>query len=79
VNAAQATAFEEGTGGSFSAVELLWAIQAIGATVAILYVAWLCYFAYINWGDDQIKAKQMLTIWARSVFVLMVILYLLIN
>jgi integrating conjugative element protein (TIGR03758 family) len=79
VNAAQATAFQEGTGGSFSAADLLWGIQAIGATVAILYVAWVCYTAYVNWGDDHIKDKEMLTVWARSVFVLSVILYLLIN
>lgn len=79
MNAAQAAAFQEGTGGSFSAADLLWAIQAIGSTVAILYVAWICYTAYINWGNDHIKAKEMLIVWVRSVFVLSVILYLLIN
>ena len=79
MNAAQAAAFQEGTGGSFAAADLLWIIQAIGATVAILYVAWICYLAYENWAEEHIKAKQLLTIWGRSVFVLSVILYLLIN
>lgn len=79
MNAAQSAAFEEGTGGFFTAANLLLTVQAIGTTAAILYVAWLCYTAYQDWSDEEIKAQDMIIIWFRGVFVLMVLLYLLIN
>lgn len=79
MNAAQAAAFEEGTGGFFTAAGLLWTVQAIGATVVFLYVAWLSYTAYIDFCEEEIKAKDMIIIWFRGVFVMMVLLYLLVN
>lgn len=79
MNAAQSAAFQEGTGDVFTAAELLWTIQAIGATAVILYVAWLCYRAYIDYGAENLTAKDMILIWFRGVFVLMVLLYLLIK
>jgi len=79
MNAALAAAFEEGTGGFFTAADLLFTVQAIGATLLFLYIAWLCYRAYQDYADEMIKAQAMMIVWARSVFILMVILYLLIN
>ena len=79
MNAAQNAAFLEGTGGNFSASQLLFSIQAIGATVVLLYAVWIFYMAYNNWGEGIIKPKDMLTIWARCVFVMMVLLYLIIR
>jgi len=79
MNAAQSVAFEEGTGDFFTAGELLWSVQAIGTTVVFLFVAWLCYRAYIDYGEEYISAKDMIIVWFRAVFVMMVLLYLLIN
>lgn len=79
MNAAQSAAFEEGTGDFFTAAELLWTIQAIGTTAVFLYVAWLCYRAYDDYGAEVITAKDMITVWFRGVFVMMVLLYLLVN
>lgn len=79
MNAAQAAAFEEGTGDFFTAAQLLWTIQAIGATAVFLYVAWLCYRAYDDYGAEVITAKDMIIVWFRGVFVMMVLLYLLVN
>lgn len=79
MNAAQTAAFEEGTGDVFTAAELLWTIQAIGTTAVFLYVAWLCYRAYDDYGAEVIGAKDMIIVWFRGVFVMMVLLYLLVN
>jgi len=79
MNAAQSAAFEEGTGDFFTAADLLLAIQSIGATAVFLYVAWLCYCAYRDYGAEIIKAKDMVIIWLRGVFVMMVLLYLLVQ
>ena len=79
MNAAQSAAFEEGTGDFFTAADLLWTIQAIGTTVVFLYVAWLCYSAYNNYGAERIGAKDMITVWFRGLFVMMVLLYLLVK
>jgi len=79
VNAAQEVAFEEGTGAFFTAAELLNAIQLIGASAVFLYVAWLCVTAYKDYGAEQIKSKEMITVWLRSVLVMMVLLYLIVN
>lgn len=79
MNAAQSVAFEKGTGNFFTAGELLWSVQAIGTTVVFLFVAWLCYRAYIDYGEEYISAKDMIIVWFRAVFVMMVLLYLLTN
>ena len=78
MNVNQATDFEQGVGGFFTAGELLLAIQGIGATVVFLYVSWLCLRAYDDYGREYIKAQDMIIVWARGVFVLMLLLYLLI-
>jgi integrating conjugative element protein (TIGR03758 family) len=79
MNAAQSAAFEEGAGGYITAPDLLMTIQAIGATVVFLYIAWMCYRAYSDFGAEIIKAGDMITIWFRGLFVMMVLLYLLVN
>lgn len=79
MNAAQSAAFEEGTGNFFTAAELLWTVQAIGTTAVFLYVAWLCYRAYEDFGAEYITAKDMIIVWLRAVFLMMLLLYLLIN
>ncbi len=77
MNAAQTVAFEEGTGSFVTAPEMLFTVQAIGTTVVFLYVAWIFYRAYINYGDGDIKSKDMIIIWFRGLFIMMVLLYLL--
>lgn len=85
MNANQSIWFREGAGCGesgvcyFTAENLLWAIQAIGTTVVFLFVAWLCYRAYIDYGEESISAKDMIIVWFRAVFVMMVLLYLLVN
>jgi integrating conjugative element protein (TIGR03758 family) len=76
MKADQELAVNEGAGGFIAAADLLWVIQAIGATAAFLYVAWLCYSAYDEYGSGYISSGDMVAVWARSVFVLMVLLYL---
>lgn len=76
----QETAFAEGGGGNlFSAANLLEAIASIGATAIIIYVAWLAYASYSEYGEGTISAGEMIWVWFRGVFMMMVILYLLIN
>lgn len=77
MNAAQTDAFEEGTGGFITAPEMLFTVQAIGTTVVFLFIAWLCYRAYIDYGSEQIDSKGMIIVWFRSLFIMMVLLYLL--
>ena len=79
MNANQIAAFEDGTGDFFTAADLLWSVQAIGTTMIFTYVVWLCITAYNDYSEEEINAGAMLVIWARGVFVLMVVLYLLIN
>ncbi|WP_444928291.1 DUF3262 family protein (plasmid) [Microbulbifer sp. TRSA002] len=76
---AQAAAFQEGTGNVFTAADLLWTIQAIGSTAVFLYVSWMCYRAYEDYGSGAIAAKDMVIVWLRSVFVMMVLLYLIVK
>lgn len=79
MNAAQEVAFEEGTGGFFTAFQMSWTIQAIGVTVVFLFVAWICIRAYNDYGTGAISAKDMIILWFRSTFVMMLLLYLLAN
>ena len=79
MNATQISSFEEGAGSVFTASDLLNLIQSIGVVVLITYVAWLCVNAYKDYGDQTITAGTMVTIWLRSIFMLMVLLFLLIN
>jgi integrating conjugative element protein (TIGR03758 family) len=79
VNATQIASFEEGAGSFFTAANLLNLIQSIGVVVLITYVAWLCVNAYKDYGDETISAGTMITIWMRGIFMLMILLFLLIN
>jgi hypothetical protein len=84
MNSQQAQWFAEGAGcggGScyLTADAMLLTVQSIGAVAIFIYVAWLCVSAYNDFGQEQISATDMVIVWSRGVFVLMVILYLLIN
>lgn len=79
MNAVQETAFKEGTGSFFTAAQLLEVVQMIGATAVFLYVAWLCLRAYNDFGAGDVSAINMIIVWCRAVFVMMVLLYLLVN
>lgn len=79
MNAAQSAAFEEGAGGFLTADLLLEAIQAIGATAVFIYIAWICFRAYNDYGAEQITAKDMVVVWGRSLFVMLVLLYLIVG
>lgn len=76
---AQSTFFEEGTGSFFTAAEMLNVIQLLGATAVFLYMAWHCVSAYQAYGEGKLKAMDMIILWCRGLFVMMVTLYLLIN
>lgn len=79
MNAAQSASFEEGTGSYFTAAEMLNAIQLLGATAVFLYMAWLCVSAYQAYGQGSLKAIDMIIVWCRGLFVMMVTLFLLIS
>ena len=84
MNAAQQQWFEEGAGCGGgpcfqTSTAMLQAIQLIGVTAFILYTAWVCLQAYEDFGAERINGTSMLVIWCRSVFILMVLLYLVIN
>ena len=76
MNTGQVASFKEGTGDYFTADDLLTLVQGIGATVVLLYVAWLCITAYNDYGAGNIKANDMLIIWSRGVFAMMILLFL---
>jgi len=79
MNANQIAAFEMGTGEAFTAASLLWSVQAIGATAVLSFVAWVCVYAYIDYGKSEETAGSMIIIWGRSVLILMITLSILIN
>ncbi len=51
----------------------------IAVVAVITFIAWTCMQAYENWANEEIKSGQMIFIWARAVFVLLVMLFLIIN
>jgi len=79
MTSAQSIAFEEGTGSFFTAADFLLVIQSIGATLMILYVAWIMLRAYTDWGREFTKSRDMISTWLRAVFMMMIFLYLFIN
>ena len=71
----QEAAFNSGGGGNyFTADNLFSAISLIGGTAIVLYVAWLVVQSYNEYGDGEISASNMLFIWARGVFILLIFL-----
>ena len=71
--------FDTAASGFITADNTLLAAQSIGATIVILWTAWVSVKAYNDWTNGKTKAGQMIFIWFRAVFVLMVILFLLVN
>ena len=61
MTASQIAWFKEGVGCDgtapcyFTASNLLWAIQAIGAVAVFTYVAWLCIRAYTDYGEKALQ------------------------
>ena len=72
----QKVSFAEGSGGIFSADNMLFAVQTIGATSLLLFIAWIFLKAYSEYGEGNTKANEVLVVWARAVFILMVLMYL---
>lgn len=71
----QRSAFAEGGGGGlFSASYLLDAIATIGVTAILIYVAWLVRTSYAEYGAGHLTPGEMLFVWVRGIFVLMVVL-----
>ncbi|AHI33398.1 hypothetical protein A6779_17730 [Marinobacter adhaerens] len=62
-----------------TAANLLTLAQMIAVVAVITFIAWTCMQAYENWANEEIKSGQMIFIWARAVFVLLVMLFLIIN
>ncbi len=79
MNTAERAAFQEGAGGFLTAGDLLIAIQGIGVTAALTYVSWLCICAYQDYGKGKIKSIDMITIWFRAVFILVIFIAIIVN
>lgn len=79
MNATMAGWFEEGAGGFLTAAEFLWTIKAIGVVLALTYVAWLMHRAYADYGIQRIKSSDMIMVWFRAVFILMIFLFIVVN
>lgn len=75
----QITEFENGAGSFFTANDMLVLIQSVGAMLLLTYVAWLCVSAYKDYGEERISAGAMMNVWIRAVFVLMFLLWIIIN
>ncbi|SEG89157.1 DUF3262 family protein [Marinobacterium lutimaris] len=73
------TDFNTGASGFLTADDTLFAMQAIGATLILTWVAWVCVLAYKDYASEKIKGNQVIFLWFRAVFALSVILYLLVN
>jgi len=71
--------FNAGAGGFITADQALFVFQAIGATLILLWAAWIFVTSYHSWGDGSISGSKMLFLWARTVFVMMVLLWLFTN
>ena len=75
----QVESFYEGPGRSFYAADLLGLIQAVGVGVVFLFVAWLLVLAYNDYTSSSISINDMIIIWARSLGMMSVLLYLLVK
>lgn len=73
------TDFDTGANGFITADDVLLAVQAIGATAVFIWAAWVLLKSYNDWAAGKIKGGQMLFVWARAVFLMMVLLFLLVN
>ena len=73
------TDFDTGANGFITADDALLAVQGIGATVVFIWAAWVLLKSYQDWATGKIKGGQMLFVWARAVFLMMVLLFLLVN
>lgn len=77
--------FQDGSGCNgaascwMTAANLLTLAQMVAVVAVITFIAWTCMQAYENWANEEIKSGQMIFIWARAVFVLLVMLFLIIN
>lgn len=79
MNPELADIFNEGSGGGLNAFDLLLLIQSIGVTAVITYVAWICYSAYVDFGKEKLDGTELILLWGRSTFLLMLFLYIVIN
>jgi hypothetical protein len=68
--------FNDGAAGFLTAASLMLAIQLIGCSLAISYVAWVCVASYNEWGNQEISGSEMFVTWFRCIAALMVLLYL---
>lgn len=73
------TDFDTGANGFITADDALLAVQTIGATVVFIWAAWVLLKSYQDWASGKMKGGQMLFVWARVVFLMMVLLFLLVN
>lgn len=71
--------FDTGANSFVTVDDSLLAIQGIGATAVFVWVAWILLKSYQDWAVVRIKGSQMLFIWGRAFFLMMVLLYLLVN
>ena len=77
---AQQTAFAEGGGGGFfSADYLLETIILVSVATLVTHTAWIIYKSYGEFGSRKIKPGEMVTLWVRAIFMLMLGSYMFIN
>jgi len=73
------TDFNDGAAGFVTWDGLLLAAQGIGATFVFIWAAMICVKAYKKWGDGQMSGSDVMFIAFRSVLIMMIVLYLLVN
>ena len=71
--------FDTGANGFITADDALLAVQVIGATIVFIWAAWVLLKSYQDWAAGNIKGGQMLFVWARIVFLMMILLFLFVN
>ena len=76
MTAAQLSAFYDGTGQFFTALDSLLLVQVLGATAVFLWAAWIAVTAYKEWGSEEITQGDMIGMWFRAVFMMMILLFL---
>jgi len=71
-----ASAFKEGTGGTFAPDELQFVVLAIIGAVLFVWLAWVVVSSYRAYGANAIDSQELITRAIRATVVMTVLMFL---